>query len=247
MSRESIGQAIILSAGLGTRLRPVTHNIPKVMVPVGGKPLLEWHIGQFKKHGVREFFINLHYMPEVIKNYFGDGSMWEVKIVYAFEPQILGTAGGIKQFEPRLAENFFVMYGDMFSLVDYAKMAKAFFAKPKVLGMMVVGRNDHPQDSDLVEVDHDLRFLKVHTKPHQYRKLADNMRTLDAGYILNKKILANIPPATPYDLDRKLLPEVVAGGGIFYGYETDDYLYDIGTMERYRDVQKYLEKNKVRP
>lgn len=238
-------QAVILSAGLGTRLRPLTDNIPKVMLPVGGKPILEWHVEQFKKHGVREFFVNLHYMPEVIRNYLGDGSKWGVKINYSFEKEILGTAGGIKRFEPYLAENFFVMYGDMFSLVDYSKMAETFFAKPGAMGMMIVGKNDHPQDSDWTEVGDDMRFLKMHAKPHQGEKFAENMRTLDAGYILNKKILNYIPPGVYYELDRKLLPEIVARGEKFYGYETNDYLYDIGTMERYNAVHEYLIKNKA--
>ncbi|MBU6500579.1 MAG: nucleotidyltransferase family protein [Patescibacteria group bacterium] len=240
--QEKINQAIILSAGLGTRLRPITDNIPKVMVPIVGKPILEWHIEQFKKHGVSEFFINLHYLPDAIKNYFGDGTKWDVKINYSLElPEILGTAGGIKQFEPYLAENFFVMYGDMFSLVDYSKMAEEFFKKPDAIGMMIVGRNDHPWDSDLVEVDEDLRFLKIHTKPHGYNELLENMRTLDAGYIFNKKILKYIPSGIPFDLDRQLLPQILAKGEKFYGYETNDYLYDIGTMERYLAVEEYIQ------
>jgi NDP-sugar pyrophosphorylase family protein len=241
---NKITQAVILSAGLGTRLRPITDNIPKVMVPLGGKPLLEHHILQFKKNGVNEFFINLHHLPEVIKNYFGDGSKWGVKINYVFEPEILGTAGGVKQFEGKLGENFFVIYGDMFSLVDYAKMAAAFFTKPGAIGTMTVGRNDHPQDSDLAEVDDDLRFLKIHTKPHEYKKLPENFRTMDAVFVLSKKILNYILEGTPYDLDRKLLPEVVARGEKFYGYETSDYLYDIGTMERYKEVESYISRLK---
>lgn len=239
---SNINQAVILSAGLGTRLRPITDNIPKVMIPIGGKPLLERHIEQFKKHGVGEIFINLHYLPDVIKNYFGDGSRWGVKITYVFEQEILGTAGGIKNFENELEDNFFVMYGDMFSLVDYTKMAEAFFKKPDAIGMMIVGRNDHPKDSDLVEVDADLRFLKLHPKPHGYEKLPQNFRTLDAGYVFNKKVLDHIPARKPYNLDHELLPDILSKGEKFYGYETGDYLYDIGTMERYNEVQAYISR-----
>lgn len=240
-----IDQAIILSAGLGTRLSPITDNIPKVMVPIAGKPLLEWHVEQFKKHGVREFFVNLYYLPEAIKDYFGDGEKWGVKITYSLEePEILGTAGGIKQFERKLNENFFVMYGDMFSLVDYAKMAAAFAEKPGAVGMMIVGKNDHPQDSDIVEIGSDMRFLKIHPKPRQYKTLPENMRTLEAGYVFDKKILKYIPPGVLYDLDRQLLPQILVKGENFYGYETYDYLYDIGTMERYNEVQSYISKFK---
>lgn len=241
---NKITQAVILSAGLGTRLRPITDNIPKVMVPLGGKPLLEHHILQFKKNGVNEFFINLHHLPEVVKSYSGDGSKWDVKVVYSYEREILGTAGGVKQFESKLSDNFFVIYGDMFSLIDYSKMSENFFGKKKAVGMMVVGRNDHPQDSDLAEVDDDLRFLKIHTKPHEYKKLPENFRTMDAVFVLSKKILNYVPVGEPYDFDRKLLPEVMARGEKFYGYETSDYLYDIGTVERYKEVESYISRLK---
>ncbi len=246
-----ITQAVILSAGLGTRLRPLTDNIPKVMVPLGParlasesvtgrKPLLEWHIEQFKKSGVKEFFINLFYLPEVVRNYFGDGSRWGVKITYVLEePEIRGTAGGVKNFDNFLDEAFFVLYGDMFSLVDYQKMADAFFQKTDAIGLAVIGRNDHPWDSDLVEVAADLQFLKIHRKPHQ--ELPKEWRTLDAVYIFKKKILSFIPPVgTYYEIDHQLLPDVLAKGEKFYGYETSDYLKDIGTPERYKAVEEYL-------
>ncbi len=237
---KRISQAVILSAGLGTRLRPITDNIPKVMVPIAGKPLLEWHIEQFKRSGVREFFINLHYLPDVIRDYFGDGYKLGVKITYVFEPEIRGTAGGVKNFENFLGENFFVIYGDMFSLVDYSKMAVAFAEKPGAIGMMVISENDHPQDSDLVEVDRDMRFLKIYLKPH--RALPATRKTLDAVYIFNKRILGYIPTEKYHEIDHQLLSAILAKGEKFYGYETNDYLYDIGTMERYNQVQEYIKK-----
>lgn len=237
-----VSQAVILSAGLGTRLQPITDNIPKVMAPLAGKSLLEWHIEQFRKHGVSDFFINLHYLPEVITNYFGDGAKWDVRIRYFLEkPNILGTAGGVKSFEDKLGDAFFVIYGDMFSMVDYGKMAEAFRKKPSdAIGMMVVGENDHPQDSDLAEVDDNLKFLKVYCKPH--KELPKKWKTLDAVYVLNRKILQYVPSGAFYDLDRQLLPDIVSRGEKFYGYETSDYLFDIGTPERYRKVEEYARK-----
>ncbi|HUZ92792.1 MAG TPA: nucleotidyltransferase family protein [Candidatus Paceibacterota bacterium] len=236
---NKITQAVILSAGLGTRLRPITDNIPKVMVPLAGKPLLERHILQFKKYGVNEFFVNLHYLPDAIKNHFGNGSKWGVRIHYAFEPEIRGTAGGVKQFEPLLGETFFVIYGDMYSELDYGKMAEAFVAKPAdTAGMMTISENDHPHDSDLVEVADDLRFFKVHAKPH--KELPATRKALDAAYIFRKKILKYIPAGKYYEIDHMLLPEIIARGEKFYGYETGDFLYDIGTMERYETVERRL-------
>src|SRR5271156_792666 len=102
-----IKQAVILAAGLGTRLKPYTDTMPKPMIPILGKPMLQWHVEQFKKHGVTEFFFNLHYLPEVIKNYFGDGSKFGVKIHYFAEQEPLGTAGAIKEFESQLNDEVF--------------------------------------------------------------------------------------------------------------------------------------------
>ncbi len=234
-----IKQVIILCAGMGTRLRPLTDNLPKVMLPLGGKPLLEHHILQFKKHGVSEFLLNLHYLPEIIKEYVGDGSKWGVKVSYSIGSS--GTAGEMKRFEPHLDPKFFLIYGDMFSLIDYSNMADAFHKKPAdALGMMVVGENDHPWDSDLAEVDEELRFLKVYSKPHT--ALPKKWKSLDAVYIFRKKILDYIPAGTTYSLDHELLPDIVSRGEKFYGWETNDYLLDVGTMERYGRVEEYVRK-----
>ena len=127
---SEIKQVVILSAGLGIRLKPITNTIPKPMLPLLNKPMLQWNIEQFKKYGINEFFINLHYLPEVIKNYFGDGSKLGVKITYSFEPEILGTAGALKRFKDKLDKVFFLIYGDILSLVDYTKMAEVWNKNP---------------------------------------------------------------------------------------------------------------------
>ena len=241
-----IHQAVILSAGFGKRVQHISDTIPKVMAPIQGKPLLLHHIEWFKRHGVKEFFINLHYKPEAIRGYFGDGSSLGVSIRYADEqPEILGTAGGVKQFEPFVNENFFMIYGDLYSEVNYSKMAEHFFApggpaENDAYGMELVGDTDHPQDSDLVEVDTHLKFIKIYPKPHE--KLPTRYRSMRGVFILNKKILSVIPPATYYEMDHQVLPALVAGGKPFYGYEApEDFVKDIGTPERYYQVHAHLE------
>lgn len=237
----NISHAVILSAGLGTRLRSVTGEaLPKVMVPVGGKPLLEDHIAQFKKHGVSDFFINLHHLPDSIKNYFGDGKKWGVRVTYAYEPELRGTAGGIKNFEGKLRGDFFVIYGDMVSRVNYRRMAEAFAAKSGAIGLVAVGDAGHPEDSDLAEIDQSSRILRIHKKPHA--SLPKNYRELLAAYIFNEKILRYIPEDRPYAIDHDLLPEVIAKGEAVFGYETKEYLMDIGTPERYAAAQRLISK-----
>ncbi len=233
-------QALILCAGLGTRLRPLTDTIPKPMVPIGGKPLLEHHIERLKKYGVNDFLINLYYLPDKITDYFGNGSNWGVKITYKYEPELLGTAGVIKNFEQEIKDKFFLLYGDVFSLLDYGSLYQSFLKKPGAMGMVVIGNTDHPWDSDLVEVDDNLRFLKIHRKPHE--SLPEKYKAMRAVYILSKDIIQFIPEKIHYNLDHQLLPDVLEKGFDFYGYEADDYIKDIGTFERYKKCQEDFEK-----
>ena len=240
--QNKITQAVILSAGLGTRLREITgKDIPKVMVSLKGKPLLEHHIEQLKKHGICDFYINLFYLPEKITQYFGDGSKWDVSITYATEsPEILGTAGGIKNFEHFLGEHFFVVYGDVYSELDYTKMTESYFRHQDAIAMTIVGLNDHPHDSDLVQIDEDLKFIKIYPKPNE--TLPENWRAMRTTFIFRHDVLSHIPEGEVYTIDHELLPALVERGEHFYGYETSDFIQDIGTPERYRAVEEYLKK-----
>lgn len=233
-----ITQAVILSAGLGTRLRPLTDTIPKPMLPLLGKPMLLWNIEHFKRHGVKEFFINLHYLPDVIRNYFGDGSKFGVLIHYSFEPTILGTAGGVKNFENVIDDVFYLIYGDMLSLVDYVKMSAAFHKKKDPIGMQRTERTDSYADADVAELDKDMKFIKIHPKPHKEKY--SNAHRMRGVFILKKEILSFIPKDTFYEIGKQLLPEVVARGRNFYGYECDEYSKGIDTIEKLKDVENYV-------
>lgn len=233
-----------MSAGLGTRLKPYTDTMPKPMIPIAGRPMLEWHIEQFKKHGVREFFFNLHYLPDVIKNYFGDGAKWGVKVHYNFEPVILGTAGGIKQFERDLDDEFFLIYGDTFSLVDYSKMEAAWREKPAgAVGMQRMKQTEDYADADVAELDANGKFVAIHTKPHTTRY--PNAYRMRGVFILKKRILSFVPTNAPYELGKQLLPDIIARGEAFYSYECDDYSKGIDTLEKWKEVKEYLAKNHI--
>lgn len=244
MNYEPITQAVILSAGLGTRLREITKgDIPKVMVPLAGKPLLEYHITELKKYGVSEFFVNLHYLPDVIKNYFGDGSKWGVKIHYAFEtPEILGTAGGIKNFEGMLRDNFFVLNGDTFYKIDYKNLVDFYSSREDPIGAGSARETDHPFDSDLVVPGEDGLVSQLLLKPH--KTLPKEYFGMSAPYIFSNKILAYIPPKKYYELDHELVPDLLRRGFKYYAYtlQPGEFRKDIGTPERYKEVQEYLVK-----
>ncbi len=232
-------QAVILSAGLGTRLKPLTDNFPKVMTRLLGKPILEWHICQFKRYGVKEFFINLHYLPEVIKEYFGDGSKWGVRIHYSLEPIILGTAGGIKHFEKDLSETFFLIYGDIVSLVDYGQMYETWRKLPgDALGIQRIIQTDSYQDADVAEIDSNKLFLAIHPKPHT--KHYKNAYRMKGVFILRKEILSYIPKGVYYEIGKDLLPAVLGAKKKFYGYECGDFSKGVDTIEKLQEVERVL-------
>jgi mannose-1-phosphate guanylyltransferase/phosphomannomutase len=233
-----IKQAVILSAGLGTRLRPLTDTVPKPMIPLLGKPMLLRNIEQFKKYGVNEFFINLHYLPYVIRDYFGDGSKFGVKMNYSFEPVILGTAGGVKKFENKLDKTFFLIYGDMISLVDYAKMADFFHGLKDPIGIQRVKKTEDYSDADVAELDEEFRFIKIHPKPHVERY--PNAYRMRGVFILKREILNFVPPNLPYEIGKQLLPDVVAKKKNFYGYECSGYSKGIDTMDKYKEVEEFI-------
>ena len=239
-----ITQAIIAAAGLSTRLRPLTDTIPKPMLPVLDKPLLEWHVEQFKKHGVREFFFTLHYLPDVIRNYFGDGSTRGIHINYIVEPAPLGSASGLKLLEKKLPDRFYYIYGDVFSLMDYTAMADAYATKDKPLGMQRTKRSDDYADADVAELDEDDKFIAVHAKPHPEKYVdAHRMRGV---FIFEKEICAYIPVGVYSDLATQVLPRVLAVGRNFYGYECEDYSKGIDTIEKLHEVEGYLRAHGIK-
>ena len=239
MQNKKINQAVILSAGLGTRLRPITDKMPKVMIPIHEKPLLYRNIEQFKKFGVREFFINLHYFSDVIVDYFKNGSGLGIKINYFFEPVLLGTAGGLKNFENQLDEEFFLIYGDILSLVNYDKLHSFFKDKKSAIGVQRLA-SGFREDADLVTIDKGGKFLRIYPKPHIAPR--ENSYTMRGIFILNKRILSFIPKNSYFEIGRDLLPKVLEVGEDFYGYECLDYSKGIDTISKYKEVEEYYKK-----
>jgi NDP-sugar pyrophosphorylase family protein len=240
-----IKQAVLLCGGEGTRLRPYTYTMSKQMIPILGKPLTEWNIVQFKKHGVAEFLINLYTKPEVMRNYLGDGSRWGVKITYNLEKTPPGTGGSVKQFEDKLDDEFFVIYGDTLSLLDYSNIEKIWREKPKnVVALQRVQKMDDYKDADVAELDKNGRFMAIHPKPHTTNYA--NAYRMRGGLIMKKKIIEEYAPQDGYyEIGRDLLPEALRHGEAIYGYECDDYSKGIDTIEKWHEVEAYLKKNGV--
>src|SRR6185369_4075047 len=169
---------VILCAGLGTRLRPLTNAIPKVMIPIDENlPLLEHIVLLLKSQGFRKFIFNLHYLPEVITNHFGDGSRFGVNIRYSLESgEILGTGGGIKKMERMIeSEDFILIYGDHLFIFDFRPLVD-FHVEKRALATLLLKRSDIPQNGDLAEIDNPTKKItKWHPRPHPYTEYGDNL------------------------------------------------------------------------
>ncbi|MCQ3944678.1 MAG: D,D-heptose 1,7-bisphosphate phosphatase, partial [bacterium] len=184
-------KAIILAGGKGTRLLPLTDSIPKPMVMIAGKPLLQYQIDLLKDNGFTEITLIVNYLGEKIKDYFQDGTKFGVKIDYVFETEPLGTAGTIGKMAKKLHEEFLVLYGDLLLNIDLKSLVK-FHKKHKGLGTLVVHPNNHPEDSDLLEVGENGIISSIYSKPHSDDLIYHNLVNA-AIYIFNPTISKFIP------------------------------------------------------
>lgn len=234
-------QAVIIAGGKGTRLG--LKDIPKPMVEIGGKPLLEHQIELAKRYGIEEIFIISGHLAEVIINYFGNGAKWGVNIQHITEPYPLGTAGCLKLIEHKLKDRFMVFYGDIVMDFDIASFIK-FDERYKSIGTLIVHPNDHPYDSDLLETDSGNSIIRVFPKPHE--KYAYYQNLVNAGvYIYSKNIFKYIEPDVSQDFGRDIFKRVINSGETLIGYRTPEYIKDMGTAERFEAVKNDLENGKV--
>ena len=232
-------KAFILAAGLGTRLRTLGLNIPKVMVPIGDKPLLQHHFEWFAGQGVREFILNLHHMPEKITDYFGDGSKFGVKVTYSIEPEILGTAGGVKKMEAALrAGTFLVIYGDNLIRVELAPMLE-FHRQRRALATVALFESPEPWTGGVVETDATGKVTAFREKPDR-KTISTNL--INAGiYLLEPEVLDAIPPEQFCDFGKDVFPRLLADGAAVYAMKPKAYVHDIGTPERLAEARRDFE------
>lgn len=228
-------QVIILAGGLGTRLKARLGDLPKPMIPISGKPLLEHQIELAKSHGFTQIIIFACYRPDLIERHFGDGSRWGVQIRYIIEARPLGTAGAVLAGFSELANRFLVLYGDTMVNVDLDRIWKAHIKKGAD-ATLLLHPNDHPLDSDLVEMDAAGWVRAFHGRPHARDKYFQNL--VNAGlYVIEKDALrAWAQDPTVLDFGKDIFPALLSQRGKLYGYNTPEYIKDIGTPQRYDRV-----------
>jgi D,D-heptose 1,7-bisphosphate phosphatase len=233
-------QLVIIAGGKGTRLKEILADRPKPMVEVGGKPLVEHQILLARKYGIRDILILTGYGAEYIERYFGDGTAWKVRVRYQREVQPLGTAGALLDAFDKLDDTFVVMYGDTMVNVDLQRMIAAH--SPEASATLLVHPNDHPQDSDLVEMNDRSEIVAFHSYPHAANANLQNLVNA-ALYVFSKRALRD--STSPADIARHLFPALLGSGKILHGYRSREYIKDAGTPERLDRVRRDYESGRV--
>ena len=228
-------KAMVLAAGTGSRLRPLTLKRAKAMLPIGGRPLLEHLTCLLKVHNITEIAINLHYRPDDIVEYFGDGHAFGVRITYSREQELLGTAGAVKKLQHFFTETFLVVYGDLLTTLDLTALVDFHWRKGG-LATIALYRVDHPQACGIVELDTNGRIRRFVEKPGP-EEVFGNLA--NAGiYVLEPEVIDFIPAGVFYDFGHDLFPLLLEHGMPLYGYPIRAYLIDIGTLEKYKQAQR---------
>ena len=235
-------KAVILAGGKGSRLNQLAGNLPKVMLKIGEKPVIEHQIELLKKYGITDIYILVNHLKEAIKDYVENGEKYNVNVSCFEESEPLGTVGGIKEIEEHLKEDFLVLYGDVMINMDISKFID-FHNRHDSECSLVLHPNTHPYDSDLVETDNSSRIIAFHPKPHDDDKYYRNLVSAGA-YILSPAVFKFLEKGKKADFGRDIFPKIFSEIKMF-GYNTTEYLKDMGTPERLAEVQKDLAEGKI--
>jgi mannose-1-phosphate guanylyltransferase len=231
-------KALILAAGEGTRLRPLTLTQPKPMLRIGGRPILEHIVAQLADIGIRDLAINLHYRPEAITDYFGDGADFGVRIVYSREPSLLGSAGAAKALEGFFDEPFVVWYGDVLADIDLTGLIERHTRTGAAASLALYEVEDKTR-CGMVETDTSGRISRFIEKPAPDVPCGD---LANAGiFVLHPSVLRHVASEVNVDFGSDVFPRLLAGGAALYGYRIGGYILDIGSPSRYAQAEADLQ------
>jgi mannose-1-phosphate guanylyltransferase len=235
-------KAVILVGGPGTRLQPLTDNRPKSVVPVLNRPIMEHTLAYLKQFGIEDIILTLSYLPEVIQDYFGDGSRCGVRLTYCLEKEPRGTAGAVKNAEAYLDSPFFVLNGDVFTDMNLADMF-VFHRSKKAMATISLTWVDNPSAFGVVETDADQRVKRFIEKP-PLEEATTNW--INAGtYILETEVLKHMPANRHYMFEKGLFPHLLAIGAPVSGYPYQGYWLDMGTPGKYLSLNIDLLLSKI--
>lgn len=240
-------QALILAGGEGTRLRPLTLNTPKPIVPIGNQPFLLRQIELLKAAGITDITMSLNYQPSAIEKVLGDGSDFGVHLRYLIEPAPMGTAGAYKFAEDFLETTTLVLNGDILTDIDLQKVVE-HHKNLNSAATIVLIEVENPSAYGLVEVGENSQILRFLEKPKAHELEKITVRTINAGiYIFEPRILQLIPHGENYSFEYQLFPDLLHRRERFHAYiAQNDYWLDIGTPERYLQANADLIGGKIK-
>ena len=232
-------KAVVLAAGKGTRLSSITTSIPKPMLTVGGRPVIDRVLEMVAQSGVRDVIMNLHHCANVLTDFCGDGGRWGLRITYALEPTLLGTAGTVRNLAPELGGEsaFFVVYGDNYLDCGLAGLWE-FHAKHGGIASIALFEKDDVTGAGVVQLDENSRVVRFVEKPAPSQVFS---RLVSGGvYVLSPEILPLIPDAVPCDFGFDVFPTLLASGRVLYGRVMEGAVWPIDTPLLYQRLRERL-------
>ena len=233
---------VILAGGFGTRLRPLTINIPKPMVPIANKPILHHIIKLLKKNGIKDLIIILYYQPELIKDYFKDGEKFGVNIKYIISDEDLGTCGATALAKDYLKDDFLVISGDVLTDFNLSEIIN-FHLKKKSIATITLTRVSNPLQYGIVITNEDGKIVRFLEKPSWGEVFSDTINT--GIYILNPKIFDFVPEKKEFDFSKNLFPLLLKKELPIFGYISSGYWKDIGNVKEYKIAHEDIIKGQV--
>lgn len=233
-------KVLVVSGGKGTRLSTILEEIPKPMISILGKPLLERLLLHAKKYRLKKFLFKTGYLSEKIESYFGNGRNYNCKIEYLIEKELLGTCGGLN-FLKNEKNPVIVIYGDTLININLIKLLKYHYSQNAQV-TLVVHESDHPEDSDIVVRNDDGQVIDIIHKPgsNQFGNISNA-----ALYVINPECFSEIPEKGVWDFGKNLIPKLIAKKYKIFAYLTTEYIKDIGTVKRYNEVLDDITHGKV--
>lgn len=231
-----------MAGGFGTRLRPLTNNIPKPMVPLVNKPILEHIINLLKLYSIKDYVVLLYYMPDSIKNYLGDGRKFGVKIRYIIPDQDYGTAGAVKLSEKYIKDKFIVISGDVLTDFNLGSISD-FHSKKKTIATLSLYSSKNPLQYGIVLANEQNRIVRFLEKPSSSEIFSDTINT--GIYVFNKEIFNYIPPGESFDFSKDLFPLLLKNEIPIFGFKSKGYWRDVGTLEEYIDANMDILRGKL--
>jgi NDP-sugar pyrophosphorylase family protein len=245
MDSEGQMKAMVLCAGYGTRMGELTREVPKAMLLLHGHPLLAYLLAHLRAQGFRQIALNLHFQPEAIRDFLGDGSRWQIQLRYSYEKKLLGTAGGIKKLESffREEEAFLIQYGDVITDQDFTAMLR-FHRERRALATLLV--HERSRSNSVVSLDASGRIVGFLERPSdEVRRGLDSPWVNSGVCICSPEVLSSIPRKSPCDLPRDVFIPLLDTGRL-YGFPLSGYRCAIDSPIRLAEAQAALAQGRCR-